>query len=433
VIQWFDGSCGNFACREVARAYDASGTPVTGEIVVSPTTNGLYERAQVAIDNSGTFVVVFHRYLWNPSSPPQSEHIYWRRFSSSGTSLGTTTFVDYGHSPDISMASNGDFYVSYSTPALSGQPDIVYVKRYAANGTLLGPRITVANTVPPGVSTSEIRLQCDADFLVSWGSTGGTTSGQRLQRYFANGTPNGPPLQPGGRATTPHESAMYRSNGSIGIVYVGAGNTQYLGRFDPSGNPAAPELLQTTGSNAAQISSNKCGEYAVITQALSGTIEHHWYSYSDVFRGTNAVNSSPATTNYRFGIADMVSVDAWTRDLAPPTPTLVQRDVIHRRLPVWPAFDGLAGPDRSACAYPNYSVSVVIGSPPVPGYSYSWSPTTYLNNPNAAQPTVTYPGGSAGFSTTYVLTVTGECGCQMTDEVVVSFHPGACSRPRDPR
>ncbi len=45
--------------------------------------------------------------------------------------------------------------------------------------------------------------------------------------------------------------------------------------------------------------------------------------------------------------------------------------------------------------------SVTLGTPGVPGYQYSWNPTTGLNNPNIAQPIATPP-----YSTTYTLTVT---------------------------
>lgn len=57
-----------------------------------------------------------------------------------------------------------------------------------------------------------------------------------------------------------------------------------------------------------------------------------------------------------------------------------------------------AGPDQGVCS--SSSPSVVIGTPSVPGYTYSWSPTTGLSNAYSAQPTA-----SPSSTTTYTLTV----------------------------
>src|SRR5947209_1027967 len=54
---------GPFACRLYVRAYDQLGSPVTGEMLVSPTTNGLYGDIAVAIIDSGSFVIVYDRWV----------------------------------------------------------------------------------------------------------------------------------------------------------------------------------------------------------------------------------------------------------------------------------------------------------------------------------------------------------------------------------
>lgn len=59
-----------------------------------------------------------------------------------------------------------------------------------------------------------------------------------------------------------------------------------------------------------------------------------------------------------------------------------------------------AGPDKVICPSPG---SVLIGNSPVNGISYSWFPTTGLNNPNIANPLA-----SPGSTTTYTLTATGQ-------------------------
>ena len=52
------------------------------------------------------------------------------------------------------------------------------------------------------------------------------------------------------------------------------------------------------------------------------------------------------------------------------------------------------------------------------GVSYSWSPTTGLNNPNIANPV-----SSAGVTITYTVTVSSQSGCTASDQVKVTVFP----------
>lgn len=74
-----------------------------------------------------------------------------------------------------------------------------------------------------------------------------------------------------------------------------------------------------------------------------------------------------------------------------------------------------AGADQSICV----NGSITIGSAPVPGHSYSWSPASYLNNALAASPTSSPPQ-----TTTYKLTVTNlATGCTAEDSMLVNVNP----------
>ncbi len=69
-----------------------------------------------------------------------------------------------------------------------------------------------------------------------------------------------------------------------------------------------------------------------------------------------------------------------------------------------------AGPDIIKCT-PTVQLGVTVTGGLSP-FSYSWSPTTGLNNPNIANPTCSTTG-------TYVITVTDAVGCIKTDTVKV--------------
>lgn len=63
------------------------------------------------------------------------------------------------------------------------------------------------------------------------------------------------------------------------------------------------------------------------------------------------------------------------------------------------------------------TTSSTIGTTPISGYTYSWSPSTGLNSTTLAQPTA-----NPSTTTTYTVTVTGTNGCTATDVVIVNVN-----------
>ncbi len=80
-----------------------------------------------------------------------------------------------------------------------------------------------------------------------------------------------------------------------------------------------------------------------------------------------------------------------------------------------------AGPNVTVCA----AQPVTLGTPPVPGYSYRWTPTTGLSSPTLAQPILTMVNStSAPLNLTYYVTVTLPSGaCAAVDSVTVTVQP----------
>ena len=81
-----------------------------------------------------------------------------------------------------------------------------------------------------------------------------------------------------------------------------------------------------------------------------------------------------------------------------------------------------AGLDVSFCS----NSSSQIGSASQVGYTYLWSPTTGLNDPTLAQPTVSLTNGTvSNITSTYTLTATNVSGggCSTTDDVDVTVNP----------
>ncbi|KAA9345714.1 Ig-like domain-containing protein [Adhaeribacter soli] len=79
-----------------------------------------------------------------------------------------------------------------------------------------------------------------------------------------------------------------------------------------------------------------------------------------------------------------------------------------------------AGRDTTICA----GSSVTLGVPAVAGYTYQWSPGTFLDNPAAAQPVFTNSNLTSPATFVKTLTVTNtSTGCTSTSQVQITVNP----------
>ncbi|WP_400190359.1 PKD-like domain-containing protein [Hymenobacter sp. B81] len=90
-----------------------------------------------------------------------------------------------------------------------------------------------------------------------------------------------------------------------------------------------------------------------------------------------------------------------------------------------PAAVANAGADVAFCS----GASAQIGSAALPGYTYQWLPATDLNNPTAAQPTVSLVNtGRVPMTIAYNVFVTTPEGCTSADQVEVTINPVAIAQ-----
>ncbi|MBC7446439.1 MAG: hypothetical protein H7330_00090, partial [Hymenobacteraceae bacterium] len=162
--------------------------------------------------------------------------------------------------------------------------------------------------------------------------------------------------------------------------------------------------------------------------------------------GQTITVGSPAIAGYSY---------AWTGDPFLSNPTVAQptytpinpspvpffRDLVlivrgpngcdataRARITVSPAVVAVAGPNRALCA----GLSTTLGAPAVAGYSYSWSPTTGLGDPTAAQPVLTAANsGSTPIATTYTVTVNAN-GCADSSRLTVTVYPAIVANAGPP-
>jgi len=148
------------------------------------------------------------------------------------------------------------------------------------------------------------------------------------------------------------------------------------------------------------------GGSALLAGSASGGVEPYTYSWSptaDLDDPTSATpTASPSeTTVYTLEVTD----------------SLLQTDTDSATVTVASAVIAEAGPDRTIAAGGSTTLAG-SASGGVEPYTYSWSPTAGLSDPNIAQPTA-----SPLATTTYTLTVTDNLGQASTDSATVTVAP----------
>lgn len=433
VITWEDGNGAIYA-----RAYDQSGTPATGQILVS-TIGGVTRGPRAAIDDAtGNFTVVYPKYVYNPLNSSMSNQIFFQQYSASGTPVAPAQLLGYGDHPDIAMMPGGGFAIVYSANNTSGY--LIYVKIYSAAGGWAGAIVVDTSS---GTTPTSIGALCTGDIIVGYDSGDPKWAPSYVRRFFPGGMSNGNRITVSGSLifTGVGRPLVYNPNGSFALV-TQSGANNFLNRYDAAGNPKPPELLWNAYSaGPPSISGNRCGQYALIYQAGTNIMMKQ-YSYADVGSVPVQINQSPLPSagdaSPALGLAANFPVIAFDRYILGPLGGLGGTlNSVHVKpfIPLTPpgAFAGppqTVSPSSSGCPH-----AALLGTPAVPGYVYTWSATdpsgtSYLSNPHIAQPTVTYPSqGVPSNSITYVLTISTPGGCcTKTDAVVVTFSPGCTSR-----
>jgi len=156
--------------------------------------------------------------------------------------------------------------------------------------------------------------------------------------------------------------------------------------------------------NATVICSGACIEIGAASE-FGNT--YSWYPTTGLSNGNiaNPVACPTETTPYTLTVVNSI-----TGCIAVATTTVAVTNV--------PAPPVDAGPDQAICP----GESTTLGANTQSGFTYSWSPTTYLSNPFVAQPTFLPPSFPAPISYTYYLNMTDNTtGCYKQDTVMINL------------
>jgi len=174
VVSWeSDGQDGdNFGV--FARRYDATGSPLTGEIAVNTNTTGPQLQPVVGLDASGNFVVV-----WNSVSQDGSfGGVFGRRFDPAGTPLTgefqvNTYTADNQDYPAIAMDPTGNFVVTWRSFGEDGDGFGVFAQAFDSSATRVGTEFQVNVTTTGYQELPAIAMNHHDNFVISWGGASG--------------------------------------------------------------------------------------------------------------------------------------------------------------------------------------------------------------------------------------------------------------------
>lgn len=174
--------------------YNSLGEPLGTAFQINTYTTGHQAAPQVAADEAGNFIVVWH----SEGQDGDGLGIYARRYLSNGTSVGTEFLVNTyttGHQevPDVAMNGTGNFVIVWDDDDDDNLG--VFGQYYDAGGTPQGSEFQ-ANTTPVGAfDHPAVAIAADNTFVVVWPSEQGGDLDILGQRFITAGVPLGSEFQ----------------------------------------------------------------------------------------------------------------------------------------------------------------------------------------------------------------------------------------------
>jgi hypothetical protein len=245
VVVWYSyGSSGGDSDGSSIQGqrYNSAGTPQGSQFQVNSYTTDSQQRAAVAIDSDGDFVVVWDSYGSSYGDSSFSS-IQGQRYNSAGTAQGSqfqvNSYTSNGqNNPAVAMDSDGDFVIAWDSNGSDGNDTDSYSiqgRRYNAAGTAQGSQFQVNSYTTSYQINPDVSLDSDGDFVVVWssyGSPGGAGSDTdnhsiQGQRYNAAGTAQGSQFQVNSYTTNlqRYPDVALDSDGDFVVVWQSYGSS----------------------------------------------------------------------------------------------------------------------------------------------------------------------------------------------------------------
>ncbi|MFM7015601.1 MAG: PKD domain-containing protein [Bacteroidota bacterium] len=303
----------------------------------------------------------------------------------------------------VTNSSNTNFNITYAAP---GNYSIgLAVQDHGCLSFPTSNNIVISQS--PTVNVSAPTAVCEKDTLTLNAIVNGIPAGLTYTWNFG---------------TTTVISGNPVSTGNGTFTWPTAGNTSWIATGTSangcSSSDTATILVRAKPTSSFTVSNNQvCGNDNTLL-TFSGTTQQPITNFNWGFGGGNGSGPANGPKSVNFPSAGsytvyLVLADAYcSSDTSKQTITVANYPISN------------AGGAASTCA----NQPIGIGTTTTSGYTYVWSPASYLNNINTSNPTASIPNfGNADTLVKYIVTTT-EGFCSSKDSAVVTIHPVQLAR-----
>jgi hypothetical protein len=219
VITWHSYNQDGSSSGVYAQMFDVNGNRVlpagcaepdcntsTGEFLVNTDTNLIQDRARVAMDHNGNFVVTWENFNFEASNWEVKAQLFNSNGSKKGSEFPVNTYTtSYQHSPTTAMDSDGDFVIAWQSGYQDGSFGGIYAKKFDSNGAFIVPPACSLPGCDPVtgeflVNTTTVGWQFqpssamdeNGNFVIGWeGDAPNQDRNIYVQKYFSNGSREG--------------------------------------------------------------------------------------------------------------------------------------------------------------------------------------------------------------------------------------------------
>jgi autotransporter-associated beta strand protein len=192
VVAWGSNGQDGSGYGVYAQRYNAAGATQGTEFKVNTYTDSTQGAADVAMDEDGNFVIVWHSSLQDGSS----NGVFAQRYNAAGEAQGVefqvnTYITGNQQNADVAMDADGNFVVTWQSAAQDGSSDGVYAQRYNAAGVAQGAEFRVNTATDGAQNVPAVAMDADGAFVISWTGVDDSGTGVFAQRYTAEGVAAG--------------------------------------------------------------------------------------------------------------------------------------------------------------------------------------------------------------------------------------------------
>ncbi len=234
----------------------AQAPPLSAEFPVNTYTTDLQARPSVAMNEAGTFVVV-----WGSYGQDGSKYgIFGQKYNGLGAKVGSefqvnTYTTGSQRYPSVGMAGSGAFVVVWASKDQDGSEYGIFGQRYDASGAPAGGEFRVNTYTTSSQKHPKIAVNGDGTFVVVWQDNNRDLSSYAVtgQRFNASGVKVGPDFQintsTGDQQIFPAIAADRASNFVVvweSLNQDGSGGGIFGQQFDASASKIGPEFPVNT-------------------------------------------------------------------------------------------------------------------------------------------------------------------------------------------